>query len=233
MLRTLFLAGLVLLSSAAFPQDTVCQTDETGRKQGYWCKYDKDGFKVYEGRFKDDIPYGKFTYFYQNGKVRTVSILSANGTVARTTSWYRNGKMMARGNYLYQQRDSLWQFFSEFDEVLVSEEFYVEGKKEGEEKVYYPGKGIAEVITWKAGIREGPWKQFYDDGTPKLEATYLNDEREGPVKTYFVTGQVLSAGHYKNGHQDGTWMFYDDKGSITLKEFYNEGILVKKEEFNE
>jgi len=173
------------------------------------------------------------TYFYKNGKVRTVSILSDSGMIARTTSWYRNGKKMASGNYLHQQRDSLWEFFSEYDEALVSEEFYVDGKKEGEEKIFYPGKGVAEVITWNAGIREGPWKQFYDDGTPKLVGAYVNDEREGPVTTYFVTGKVLASGQYKNGHQHGDWIYYDDKGNITLKEFFNEGILVKKEDFRE
>jgi len=233
MLRDLLVVGAFLFSLFSFSQDTVNQTDVHGRKQGFWRKHDKEGFRIYEGQFKEGIPFGKFTYYYQNSKIRTISIFSTDGIVTYTTSWFPNGHMMAKGKYINQQRDSLWQFFSEYDGALVSEEFYKMGIKEGLEKIFYPGKAEAEIITWKEGIREGPWKQFYDDGAPKLVGSYHNNEREGPIKTFLVTGKVLVTGQYKNSHQDGTWTYYDDRGNVTLKEYYDEGILLKKEEFEE
>jgi len=232
MLRLLLLFGSFIYCIGSFSQDTVNQTDAQGRKQGAWRKYDKDGFRVYEGQFKDGIPYGKFTYYYQNSKIRTISIFSGDGSVTYSTSRFPNGNLMAKGKYIDQKRDSLWQFFSEYDGALVSEEFYIDGKKEGLEKIFYPGKCEAEIITWKEGIKEGAWKQFYDDGAPKLVGAYKNDEREGPIKTFFVTGKILVTGQYKKGHQDGTWTYYDENGGVTLKEYYDEGILLKKEEFN-
>ena len=233
MLRLLLLFGVLISSIGSFSQHTINQTDAQGRKQGAWRKDDKDGYRVYNGQFSDGIPIGKFTYLYPNSKVRTISIFSDNGSVTRTTSWFKNGNLMAKGNYINQRRDSLWQFFSEFDGALVSEEFYKDGKKEGLEKVFYPGEGEAEVITWKDDLRDGPWKQFYDDGTAKLIGGYINNEREGPIKTYFLTGNVHATGYYKNGHQDSLWIYYNDTGKVTLKEYFEKGILLKREEFEE
>ena len=230
MLRLLLAIGFSIYCFSVISQDTINQLDEQGRKQGSWRKYDKKGFRIYEGQFRDDVPFGKFTYYYQNGKVRTISMISENGDVAHTSSWFPNGKLMAKGKYFNQQRDSLWQFFSEYDGALVSEEFYVDGKKHGAEKIFYPGKGVAEIIPWNAGIKEGKWEQFYDDGAQKLVGTYKNDEREGPIKTFFVTGKTLVTGKYTKGHKDGTWIYYDDNGKVTLKEYFDEGILVKSEE---
>ena len=232
MLRLLVVINCFLFSAGLYAQDTPNQVDSLGKKQGFWRKTDKDNLKVYEGQFEDDIPYGKFTYFYQNGKVRTVSMISDEGSIARTTSWFPNGKLMAKGMYLNQQRDSIWQFFSEYDGNLVSEEFYEGGKKHGAEKIFYPGKSLAEIITWNAGVKYGKWEQYYDDGAPKLTGSYKNNEKDGILRTFFVTGKLLVSGFYTNGHQDSTWIYYDDKGKVTLKEFYDDGILVKREEMN-
>lgn len=220
----------VLICAASYSQDTVNQVDTNGRKQGYWTKYDKEGHLVYEGRFHDDAPCGTFTYYYPNGKIRTISIISQGGKVALTTTRYPNGQLMATGKYVDQQRDSLWQFYSEKEGILVSEEFYMNGKKEGPERIFFPGDGVAEIIPWKEGIREGIWEQFYDDGTLRLQGSYLNDEKEGQLRTFFVDGKLMMAGQYRDGHQDGTWIYYDETGKVTLKEYYEEGIMVKSEE---
>ena len=232
MLKAILVSVCVIGNMFAFSQDTINQVDAQGRKQGFWRKMDKDNLRVYEGQFRDDVPYGKFTYYYQNIKVRTISLISEDGKVARTTSWFANGKLMAKGNYLNQQRDSLWQFFSEYDGSLVSEEFYVNGKKHGTEKIFYPGNGVAEIIPWVDGVKEGEWEQFYDDGAPKLTGSYKDGEKEGPLLTFFLNGKLLVSGFYLNGRQDSTWVYYDDKGSVTLKEYYDDGILLKKEEMN-
>jgi len=215
------------LPLAVFSQDTLNQTDLTGLKQGYWRKSNQNGLLIYEGHFKDNIPFGKFTYYYANGKVRTLSVISDEGRVARSTSWFPNGRMMAKGKYINEKKDSVWQFFSEIDGSLVSEENYEAGVKEGIENVFYPGKGIAEIITWRQGKKEGLWEQFYDDGTRKLKGTYRNDEKEGALETFFVSGKILCTGQYKNGHQDGIWSYYDEMGNLTIKEYYESGVLVK------
>ena len=106
MLRLLLLFGSFIYCTVSFSQDTVNQTDAQDRKQGFWRKYDKDGFRIYEGQFNEGIPYGKFTYFYENGKIRTISIFSDDGSVTYSTSWFPNSNLMAKGKYIHHRRST-------------------------------------------------------------------------------------------------------------------------------
>ena len=58
---------LIVAYSVSFAQN---KKDSQGRKQGEWKKAYKD-VQVYQyiGQFKNDKPYGEFTYFYKSGNV--------------------------------------------------------------------------------------------------------------------------------------------------------------------
>jgi len=217
----------VTISISGFAQDTINRKDASGRKQGYWTKVDSAGRKIYDGHFKDNIPSGTFTYYYPEGDIKAVSVFSEDGKSAKTTTYFRGGKKNAEGVFLNEKREGLWRFFSEFDEALVSEEFYIEGKKNGVAKTFFPGKGVLEVITWKNGIREGLWEQYFDDGTIKLRCSYKNDMKEGPITVYYPNGQKFNTGEYLNGYPDGTWLTYDLDGKLLGTDVYDHGVLVK------
>jgi antitoxin component YwqK of YwqJK toxin-antitoxin module len=228
--RLLIFLLAVTISLSGFAQDTVNRKDESGRKQGYWTKKDTAGNKIYEGHFRNNIPSGTFTYYYPGGKIKAVSVFSNDGKTTKTITYFPGGKKNAEGTYLLEKREGLWQFYSEFDGALVSEEFYKEGKKEGVAKTFFPGKGVLELITWKNDIREGLWEQYFDDGALKLRCSYKNDLKEGPITVYFPTGQKFNTGQYQKGFSDGTWLTYDLDGKIIVTDVYDRGILVKTTE---
>ncbi|MBN1199354.1 MAG: toxin-antitoxin system YwqK family antitoxin [Bacteroidales bacterium] len=230
-MRSLFLISVLVGSmSGLFSQDTINQTDKIGHKQGFWKRYSGDSILLYEGRFRDNIPVGKFIYYYPDGKIKTISVISDSGKIARTLSFFPNGKKMASGKYVEQKRDSIWLFFSDTDEQLVSEEIYATGKKVGLEKIFYPGGGVSEIYTWKDGIRDGAWIQYYDDSTCKLQASYSNGEREGKVTVYFTSGKRMIEGQYTKGHREGIWIYYHENGDIRREERYENGILLTEPE---
>ena len=218
-----------IFSCSMFAQDTLNVTDSYGRKQGLWRKRDSVGRIVYEGRFKDGIPAGEFRYFYPDGKLKTVSVLSNQGKRAVTTSYFLNGRKMAAGNYLNEKKDSTWQFFSESTGTLVSEEEYVNGMITGFSKVYYPAGGLSEEFEYKNGIRDGRWEQYWLDGKIKLIAAYRAGEKQGLFKTFYNSGQLMITGQYIAGRQDGVWIYYNEKGVITKKETYQNGSMVSVE----
>jgi antitoxin component YwqK of YwqJK toxin-antitoxin module len=227
----IFLIVLCILSTLDFHgQDTINRTGINGKKQGFWRKQDSLGHKIYEGYFKDGLPTGEFRYYYADGKLKTFSVVSQNGKLAKTVTYFPNGKKMAAGRYLNEKKDSTWQFFSEEDGVLVSEENYQAGKKTGVSHSFFAGGKVSELITWIAGIRFGLWEQYYSDGKLRLRCAYVNDQKHGPFKTFYISGQVMMAGAYANGRMDGTWIYYDEKGKVTKKETYSNGVLIKKEE---
>lgn len=207
------------------------QMDGKGRKQGYWKKYDEMGYVRYEGQFKDDIPIGKFNYFYPNGKVRAVSLMSNDGKVSRTKMFHRNGKLMAEGKYFQQKKDSIWNYYSEYDGVLLSTEIYIETKKQGVWKNFYPDGRVAEEITYENNFKNGSWKRFHTDATVKLEGNYQNDLKEGSFKLFHPNEQLELSGTYENGLQNGLWTQFDDKGKKLKEEIYKKGKLISESKF--
>jgi antitoxin component YwqK of YwqJK toxin-antitoxin module len=227
MVRIFMLITFIIFSCSLVGQDTINSKDLQGRKQGFWRKTDAAGHLVYEGHFKDGRPAGEFRYYYPDGKVKTVSQVSMQGIRASTVSYFPNGRKMASGLYFNEKKDSTWQFFSESNGNVVSEETYKDGVINGMSKVFYPEGGLSEQHFFKQGIRDGLWEQYYLEGKLKLRGAYKAGEKHGPFKTFYTSGQLMISGQYISGHQTGTWTYYNEKGGISKREIYDNGILVK------
>ena len=228
--KTALLLLILLNSFAIFAQDTLNVTDAAGKKQGPWIKKDQNGIKLYEGRFVDNVPVGVFRYYYPDGKLKTVSTFYDNGHKVRSVSYFKNGYIMARGNYVDEKKDSTWQFFGEFDGSLLLEENYVAGVRDGVSKTYTPDKALVEMIHYKNGLRDGLWEQYYSDGKIKIRGSFANDDNTGTFQAFSPEGQIMITGQYTDGHRDGIWITRDDKGNLIKKEYYRDGKLQKTEE---
>ena len=229
-MRIFVISLFTIFSYALFGQDTLNITDSLGRKQGSWRKTDTAGRVIYDGHFKNGFPSGEFHYYYADGKLKTVSMVSERGKRAVITSYFPNGKKMACGVYLNEKKDSLWQFFSESNGTLVSEERYKNGVMEGFSRVFYPDGTLSEQHFYKQGIRDGLWEQHYTDGKIKLRGAYKAGEKQGAFKTFYNSGKSMIEGQYLSGHQAGIWTYYNEKGAVSKKEIYENGLLVKVEE---
>ena len=230
-MNRIFIAVLfAIFSFSVVGQDTINQKDIQGRKQGFWRKTDQAGHQVYNGHFKDGYPVGVFNYYYPDGKLKTVSIMSQKGKRAVAVSYFPNGRKMASGVYLDEKKDSTWQFFSESNGNLVSQEHYKAGIMDGESRVFYPEGALSELHYFRQGLRDGPWEQYYTDGKIKLRGTYQAGDKQGSFKTFYTSGLPMIVGQYISGHQTGTWIYYDEKGTVSKKEIYDKGALVRVEE---
>lgn len=218
--RISFLIFFLFSSIFIFGQDTVNLIDAQGRRQGVWKKSDSIGRKIYEGQFTDGKPTGIFRYYYPDGKLKTESAFSFGGRKAKSVSYYPNGRKMASGNYFDEKKDSVWQFFSEIDGVLLSEENYHLGVKDGFSKTYFPGGGLAELMSWKNGIKSGPWEQYFSDGKIKFRGNYQENEKSGAFQAFYLSGKIMFRGQYLNGHQSGLWLYYEENGKLLKKEQY-------------
>jgi antitoxin component YwqK of YwqJK toxin-antitoxin module len=207
------------------------QTDDKGWKQGYWRKYDEMGHVLYEGQFKNNIPLGEFKYYYPNGSVRAILIMFNDGKESHSQLFHRNGKLMAKGKYFQQKKDSIWNYYSEHDGILLSTEIYIKTVKQGVWKNYYPDAKVAEEFTYENNIRHGSWKQFYTDGSLKLEGIYVNDNKEGVFKMFHYNGNVEVSGFYHNDLKDGLWIEYNDTNKKIKEEEYKMGKLILETEF--
>jgi antitoxin component YwqK of YwqJK toxin-antitoxin module len=115
--------------------------DGTGKKQGYWKKKDeKTGNLLYEGEFKDNKPIGVFKHYYPGDTAkRAVTYYKDGGKIAYTSLYHqRTGKIMAKGKYINELKDSVWNFYDEAG-VLISKDVYKLGKKDGKCLVFFAG----------------------------------------------------------------------------------------------
>jgi antitoxin component YwqK of YwqJK toxin-antitoxin module len=213
---------------------TQTQTDAAGKKQGYWKKTDDKTKKlVYEGLFKDDKPQGIFKYYYPHDTIKAIMNFKQDGKISYSTLFHPNGKKMAMGKYIGEDKDSVWTYFDDKG-TLISKEIFMLGKKNGMEYVYFPDGVVSEERKYKMGKMDGPFKLFFDKTLVKSEGIYIDGQLDGKNAFYFPNGVSAAVGYYKKGKKNGPWIYRDKTGKITEKEMYKpNGELANKKETDE
>jgi antitoxin component YwqK of YwqJK toxin-antitoxin module len=219
----LLLAITLLLFLPVKAQTDINRKDEKGKKQGHWVKVDENKKKIYEGDFVDDLPNGKFTYFFDSGKPWSISVFSDKGTITRTKMFDASGNLTGEGKYINQKKDSTWKYYKEGK--LISEENYINGVKTGIEKVYYSSGAIVEEKYWKNGQLNGPCKKYFESGLVRYDGQYVNGKVEGYTKFYYSNGKIYVEGLYLNDLKHGKWKYYKKDGTPERVEEYINGRL--------
>jgi len=199
-------------------------TDAQGKKQGQWLKMDPENkFKLYSGTFKDDLPQGTFLFYYPNSDtVKTQMKYGKDPKVGYAIMYHMTGKIMGKGKYVNEQKDSIWNFYDDMG-TLLSTDFYLKGNKEGKSKVFYPSGVLSEEKNYKFAKLEGPFKQYYFDKKLKGEGAYKNDGLHGKVTYYYPNGVAAAQGNYVLGVKTGVWMYKEKDGKLKDKEVWDNG----------
>ena len=229
------ISGL-LLSAGMSGQSTDTlwnQTDSQGLRQGYWKKSYPDGNLIYKGFFKDGKPVGKMDRFYENGTRRAELVYPQGTDFTYATIFYRTGKLAAEGKYVNMAKDSMWHYYSYYSDDLMYTETYKTGLKDGESRKFYPGGQLAEVMTWQMDIKQGLWKQFFEDSTIRLVSWHDSNLLHGRYQVYNRNHVLIMDGEYDHGKMDKTWHFYDDNGKEEHALLYEKGELQKSKELEE
>lgn len=184
------------------------ETDVLGRKQGVWIEKYPNGRRKSQITFQDGKPKGDFYRFYEKGGI-SAHLYFYSDSLASAILYEENGDKSAMGYYYNRKKDSLWQYF-QGDSLLVAEEMYTRGIKNGKETTYFMFGFPAEEITWKNGVKDGPWKRFYESSTPIFETSYKNGKLHGSYTKYDIKGKTLIMGNYRDDLKDGTWSILDE-----------------------
>ncbi len=206
-------------------QGPVNQTDIAGNKQGLWVKKYPNGVVEYEIFFKDNHPAGVYRKYYQNGKVKADMYFDEQGIQTSAILYNERGQKISMGYYYNHQKDSLWQYMYN-DSIVLSEEHYTKGVKNGREVTYslasYPN--ILEEKFWVNGKMDSTWSGFYQDGSPRFVATYKNGLREGLYLAFSGNQNPIIIGNYKNDLPDGIWKYWNDSTQSYIETEYVNGV---------
>lgn len=212
------------------------QTDVTGKKMGVWIENFPNGNRKSQINYEAGKPKGDFYKFYENGGVKA-HLYFIDDNRAAAILYQENGDKIAMGYYYNQQKDSLWQYF-ESDSLLVLEENYVKGVKNGVETTYFIFGFPAEELTWKNGVKNGPWKRYHESGSLHFVANYVDGKLQGRYEKYDIKGTLEVVGNYKDDVKHGEWKEYDPETKKYISHKYINGKLenaneVEIEESNE
>jgi len=201
--------------------------DANGMKQGPWKKYyESTKALFYEGQFKDDKPVGTFKHYYNNSKLRSITIYQGN--IARAEVFTRKGILMAKGKFVDQKKDSTWVYFNDYGKIS-QKETYFEGNKSGLEETYYPNGQVASRVEYINGIENGKFVMFYSNGNIENEGEYLNGQFNGNYIYYYDNKKKMYEGMYELGKKNKLWVYYHSDGLIKMFIHYKMGITIKED----
>ncbi len=208
-------------------------TDEDGNRQGYWEQIYANGNIRYKGKFINDRPVGEFLRYFPSGSKMALMFFCDEGLRADAKLFYEDGNLAAEGVYINEKKDSVWKYFSFYDQHLTSARTYSNGLKDGISTIYFPNGNIAETYTYRNDLRHGPWKQYYTDGSLKVVSEFENDLRSGEFVFYSPNGQKEITGNYYKNRMHGEWVFYDGTGGVISKISYIDGVAENEAELIE
>lgn len=212
---------IVLLAAFSLCQaQSTNQLNDQGKKEGSYIKYYDNNKVKYEGQFRNGVPYGKFTHYFDTGDVKAVVMFSDDGIISHTTSYYKNGKIMAQGKYINKVKDSTWNYYlNEASNPMISTETYSNGLLNGESITYYSESGDpAEIIEYKDDKKHGKLIKYFPDGLLMTESYYEDGQPHGQFLHYHPDGKLQIRGNYYKGIQSDNWEYFDENGGVVSEE---------------
>jgi len=218
---------MFILPLVVWGQEAGNITDSLGLKQGFWQKRYPEGKLMYEGQFIDNKPVGEWRRYHESGILKaTMQYQTGNDTV-KANLYNPSGKPFAEGTYVNEKKEGLWIYYS--NEKKISEEYYVNGIRNGICRKYYPSGQLLEESEWKDGQTEGNYRAFYPDGKPYLECKYRSGKRHGLCISYYRSGKTEVEAWYENNLPEHSWKYYDEEGNIRFILQYSKGLLQNPE----
>ena len=225
MKKIVIITFCLLFPFVVFSQDRINVKDKNGKKQGVWKKYE-NGQLIYEGQFKDDVPYGTFKYYHTNGKLKSVTEFQQGVHKVKTTIYHENGKKASEGAYIDQQKDGEWRYYSNQD-TLIKVENYQVGKRNGVWKIYSTNGVLLQECNYLNDKRDGLSNDYYLNGQVSLEEHYVAGKTNGLSTAYYPNKNISITGNHHNGVRDGEWNTYDVNGKIRSTAVYKNQRLEK------
>ncbi len=81
----------------------------------------------------------------------------------------------------------------------IAEYQYVNGRKHGIQKLYFPCGQLKEATMYTNGLANGRFISYYEDGSKRMNATYSFGEFDGLLEVWSQCGRLLERKTYYHG----------------------------------
>jgi antitoxin component YwqK of YwqJK toxin-antitoxin module len=158
-----------------------------------------------------NILMGPYESYYLNGKLESRGQFVDNETAGVWEFFYETGGLKMRGILRQNANYGLWEYY--YENGQKSMEGTINGRfREGEWKTYFENGQLKEIGEYKANKRVGLWKTFYEDGARRGEIVY--DDDYGRYTEYYHSGKVMGEGPKRGPTKVGHWRYFSETGHI-------------------
>lgn len=203
-------------------RENINRTDRNAKKQGVWKFFFDDGSLQLEGFYVNGKKNGFFKDYNKEGVLLSITkyiedeIQKDVPELAEydlRTDYYTDGSVKVVGSYKNGVAEGIRREYAQ-DGKIKNAFFFEKGNITGE--------GIVD----EKGLRQGFWKEYYDNGKLRSEGIYTNNVKTGDWKFYTENAIIKQVGKFnKNGFQTGEWKWYYENGKIQKTENFENGVL--------
>jgi uncharacterized protein len=193
-------------------------TMREGRPDGYWKTYSLNGKIKSEGNRRNYELDSLWKFYDENGKI-TTEINYLNGKKnGLKRSWDATGFISTDETFVSDIKQGItWNYFPPEVKTkelgkIKSKTVFDKGKENGMAFEYDTNGNTITVLEYNYGVlkrqefvnrtnkqgqKQGPWKDFYEDGKVKAERTFVNGKKSGYEKTFSSTGSLANIEKYE------------------------------------
>ena len=113
----------------------------------------------------------------------------------------------------------------EYNETLVLECYFKDGKEHGEYKRCNPRGEMTKKCYYNEGKLEGEYTVWYDNKIYSQE-NYKDGKLEGECKVWHDNGQLKNLYKCENGKREGELLSWNNKGELVYKSNYKQGMKI-------
>jgi len=181
-----------------------------GRPEGYWKAYYDDGVLKSEGnrlQFKLD---STWRFYGPDGVLRSTIAYKADRKSGPSRKFDEAGKLISEELFVDDVKQGETRLYHP-DGSLKQVIPFKDGREDGKALEYAPDGRLITITTYragvlqrreeinrtdKAGLKQGPWKEFHPNGKVKWEGAFVDDKRQGIFKEYDATGNLRNMVKY-------------------------------------
>ncbi|MDB5201623.1 MAG: tetratricopeptide repeat protein [Ferruginibacter sp.] len=184
--------------------------------------YSADGIKQSEGFFdKEGNRNGKFTWYYNNGKVSEESEWKSGEQDGMQTSYYANGKVRKTTSFTAGTENGYFKDYNA-NGSLNSEGWIVDGQRQ-QNFLYYNKSGKLTTNEYYLNNDLDGYSITFDPSGKKTTESKYSTGWINSISDFDTSGRILTLNQYENGH--GPFGYKFQNGKVAAKGSYNNYLL--------
>lgn len=138
---------------------------------------------------------------------------------------YNDDQKVEEGKFVDSKKGGLWKEF--FPNGNVKNKITFKGNRpNGYAIIYHENGKISEEGMWKGNRWVGNYKLYYENGQVAQEFKFNETgKREGPQKYFYENGQLMIEGTWAEGKESGVLKEYYENGDLRAEKNFNGGTL--------